>query len=95
MRGVVSSIVPDRGFGFVRDEAGDEFFFHRSALKAVDFEELAEGVAVEFEVKNHEEGDQAGERPRAVNVRLADDAIPAVDNEPLPAEKVRADQTGR
>jgi cold shock CspA family protein len=86
---MISSLAPDRGFGFITDDAGDEFFFHRGALTATDFEELAEGVAVEFEVKNDEKGDEPGERPRAVNVRLADDAVPAVDNELLPSEKVR------
>ena len=88
MHGIISSVVPDRGFGFITSDDGDEFFFHRSALTATDFEELAEGVAVEFEVQNSESGDERTERPRAVNVRLADDAIPAVDNEPLPREKI-------
>lgn len=87
MHGVISSLVPDRGFGFIADAAGDEFFFHRTALTGTDFEELAEGVAVEFEVQNSEPGDQPGERPRAVNIRLAEDAVPAVDNEALPREK--------
>ena len=42
---------------------------------------------VEFTV-GREEGDRPDEGPRAVDVRLADDAIPAVDNTPLPAEKL-------
>ena len=86
MRGTVSSVVADRGFGFIADADGREFFFHRSSLQATDFEELAEGVAVEFEV-GQEPADERGERPRAVNVRLAEDAVPAVDHEVLPPEK--------
>jgi cold shock protein len=88
MHGLISSLVADRGFGFITSDAGDEFFFHRNALVATDFEDLAPGVSVEFEVQNSEHGDEQGERPRAVNIRLADDAIPAVDNELLPSEKI-------
>jgi CspA family cold shock protein len=86
MRGTVASVVPERGFGFITTADGGEFFFHRGALQAVDFEELAEGVEVEFEVGD-EPGDQPGERPRAVNIRLAETAVPAVDHEVLPREK--------
>ena len=87
MRGVISNLIQERGFGFVRAD-DQEFFFHRNALQGgTDFGDLAEGIAVEFEVGD-EHGDEHGEKPRAVNVRLADDAIPAVDHEVLPKEKV-------
>ena len=88
MHGRITSISPERGFGFIAADDGGEFFFHRSALHGVDFEELAEGVTVEFTL-GHETGDRPDEGPRAVDIRLADDAIPAVDNEALPPEKVR------
>jgi len=88
MHGTVASISPERGFGFITpDDEGGEVFFHRSALHGADFEELAAGVAVDFTL-GHEEGDQPSEGLRAVDVRLADDAIPAVDHEVLPAEKL-------
>lgn len=87
MEGRVSSLAAERGFGFISDADGNEFFFHRAALQGTEFEELAEGVAVEFEVGRGEPGDEPGERPRAVNVRLADRAVPAVDHEVLPPEK--------
>ncbi len=87
MHGTVARISPERGFGFIEATDGREFFFHRSALHGVEFEELAPGVGVEFEV-GHEPGDEVGEGPRATSVRLADDAIPAVDNELLPPEKI-------
>ena len=88
MHGSIASITPERGFGFIAaDDDGGEYFFHRSALHGVEFEELAPGVTVEFTL-GHEQGDRPDEGPRAVDVRLADDAIPAVDNEALPAEKL-------
>jgi len=88
MHGTIARISTERGFGFLTpDEEGGEVFFHRSALHGADFDELAEGVTVEFRL-GHEEGDQPNEGLRAVDVRLADDAIPAVDHETLPAEKL-------
>ena len=87
MHGTVSRLSPEGGFGFIEATDGREFFFHRSALHGVELKELASGVGVAFEV-GHEPGDEVGEGPRATNVRLADDAIPAVDGEVLPAEKL-------
>ena len=87
MQGTVDRVVADGGFGFVIGPNGEEYFFHRSALSGVEFEELAPGVPVEFQATEGE-GDAPDEHLRAVNVRLAPDAIPAVDNEPLPPGKV-------
>ena len=87
MQGTVDRVVADDGFGFIIGPNGEEYFFHRSALKGGEFEELGPGVSVLFEA--HEgKGDAPDEHLRAVNVRLAPDAIPAVDNEPLPPGKV-------
>ena len=87
MHGTVDRVVAEQGFGFVIGPNGEEYFFHRSGLKGTEFEDLGPGVAVEFQAAT-EEGDRPDEHLRAVNVRLADDAIPAVDNEPLPPEKI-------
>jgi CspA family cold shock protein len=87
MQGRITSLVADRGFGFITTDEGEQFFFHRTALQATDFEELAEGVRVVFDVGHDTSGDEPAERPRAVSVRLADDAVPAVDHERLPASK--------
>ena len=86
MEGTVARLAPEGGFGFITGENGQEFFFHRSALQAVDFEELAPGSAVVFEA-GQETGDQPGEHTRAVNVRLAPGQTAAVDHEILPEEK--------
>ncbi|HEX6510989.1 MAG TPA: cold shock domain-containing protein [Chloroflexota bacterium] len=77
----------DEGFGFLR--AGhQEFFFHRTGLNATDFEGLAVGMPVDFSVSTNPKGDEQGEHARAVNVRIAEDVLPASDNEPLPPEKL-------
>lgn len=89
MRGTVQKLVADRGFGFIVDEGGREYFFHQNALQGVSYEDLGPGVAVDLELERDPKGDEEGERPRAVNIRLADDAVPAVEHEVLPAEKTR------
>jgi cold shock CspA family protein len=78
MHGTIARLVPERGFGFIRADDGHEFFFHRNALHATRFEDLAPGTAVDFQV-GREEGDRPDEGPRAVSVHLAADALPAVD----------------
>lgn len=76
--GTIVRMVPERGFGFVRSDEGYEYFFHRSALNATRYEDLAPGIAVVFRI-GEEEGDREDERPRAVYLRLAGAAEPAVD----------------
>ena len=88
MHGKIASVSPERGVGIITpDEEGGEVVFRRNALHGVDFEEMAPGMAVEFML-----GQEAGARPseglRAVDVRLVDNAAPAVDHEALPAEKL-------
>jgi len=87
MHGKIASISTDGGFGFITpDEEGGEILFHRNALHGAAFQELAPGVAVEFML-----GQEAGARPseglRAVDVRLADDAVPALDRGAPPSEQ--------
>ena len=88
MRGRVDRLIPAEGYGFIIADNGQELFFHRSALEGVDWEEIAPGTMLEFDVKAHATGDEPGEHPRAVSVRLAPDAVPAADHERLPAEKL-------
>lgn len=61
--GTIKRLVRDRGFGFIRDDGGQEWFFHRSAVKTGSFEELNEGQRVAFDEEPSAKG------PRAGNIR--------------------------
>jgi cold shock protein len=61
--GTIKRLVRDRGFGFIRDDGGQEFFFHRSAVRDTPFEQLNEGQRVVFEEE------PSGKGPRANNIR--------------------------
>ena len=64
--GTIKKVVAERGFGFISAEDGKEYFFHRSGLQApLDFDRLAGGERVSFEVQNSPRG------PRAVQVTAA------------------------
>jgi CspA family cold shock protein len=56
--------ITEKGFGFIKGET-QEFFFHRSAVEGIEFEELREGQAVEYDETEGPKG------PRAENVRPA------------------------
>ena len=60
--GTIKRLVRDRGFGFIRDDGGQEWFFHRSGTQT-SFDQLAEGQRVAFDEESSEKG------PRAGNVR--------------------------
>jgi CspA family cold shock protein len=59
--GTVKRIVFDKGFGFVADGSGREYFFHQSSCTG--FQQLREGQTVTFEPGQGPKG------PRAENVR--------------------------
>jgi cold shock protein len=63
--GRIKKIIPDRGFGFVRADDGNEVFFHRTELTLIDFDQLEEGQSVEFDIVDSPKG------PRARNLRQA------------------------
>jgi cold shock protein len=65
--GTIAHLVGDRGFGFIRDERGQELFFHATSVEGVAFEELHEGQSAEFD----REGDTRGRVDRAAHVRPA------------------------
>jgi CspA family cold shock protein len=78
--GVIKRLEHERGYGFIRPAgASDDVFFHSSALQGLVFDQLNEGQAVDFE-KQPDERDPR--RTRAVNVRVAEQAAPAVHNTP-------------
>ena len=61
--GTIKRLVRDRGFGFIRDEGGQEWVFHRSSVNSGSFEELNEGQRVSFDEEPSAKG------PRAGNIR--------------------------
>jgi len=61
--GKIRTLRVDKGFGFIKDDTGKEFFFHRSAVYGEGLENLREGDSVEFDVGEGPKG------PRAENVR--------------------------
>jgi CspA family cold shock protein len=63
MTGTIKTLRAEKGFGFIRDDAGKEFFFHESAIYGEGIDKLREGDRVEFEVGVGPKG------PRAENVR--------------------------
>lgn len=87
MQGTVDRVNGEEGFGFLIGPNGEEYFFHRSALLDAEWGDIAPGVPVWFQAAE-EPGDRPDEHLRAVNVRLTEDAVPGVDNEPLPPEKI-------
>jgi CspA family cold shock protein len=60
--GSIKRLVRDRGFGFIRDDGGQEWFFHRSSVQG-SFDQLNEGQRVSFDEEPSAKG------PRAGNVR--------------------------
>ncbi|MEX2011765.1 MAG: cold shock domain-containing protein [Chloroflexota bacterium] len=64
--GTIKKVVADRGFGFITAEDGKDYFFHRDGLdSSLDFDRLAGGEKVTFEVEASPRG------PRATKVTAA------------------------
>lgn len=59
MKGQVRTIRVDKGFGFIKDEGGNEYFFHSSAVEGQGFGALREGEDVEFSVGQGPKGPRA------------------------------------
>jgi CspA family cold shock protein len=45
-----------KGFGFIKQEGGEDVFCHHSSIQSDGFRTLAEGQQVEFEVKRGPKG---------------------------------------
>jgi CspA family cold shock protein len=59
--GTIKKVVAERGFGFITATDGKEYFFHRNSLESsLDFDRLAGGEKVEFEVEESPKGPRAG-----------------------------------
>lgn len=62
LRGSVKWFDPEKGWGFIRLEDGDEVFVHHSDIEGTGFRSLRDGAEVELDVERAERG------PRARNV---------------------------
>jgi len=66
MRGTICHFVTERGFGFVRPDAGGEnVFVHITAALRAGIDDLAVGDVLEFDVSTDRRG-----RTEAINIRL-------------------------
>ena len=63
MTGTIARLQVEKGFGFIKDSAGKDYFFHRSAVVGEGMENLREGDSVEFTAGQGPKG------PRAESVR--------------------------
>ena len=59
MQGKVKWFNPDKGFGFIETEEGNDVFVHFSAIQSDGFKTLDEEQTVEFEVVEADRGPQA------------------------------------
>ncbi|MCT4418243.1 cold-shock protein [Lactococcus cremoris] len=65
IKGTVKWFNPDKGFGFITSEDGQDVFAHFSQIQTSGFKTLDEGQKVTFDV-------EAGQRgPQAVNIEKA------------------------
>ncbi len=65
-RGIVRKLIADRGYGFITGDDRKDYFFHRSGVEpTLDFDRLAGGERVAFEIEANPRGS------RAVKVRAA------------------------
>jgi cold shock CspA family protein len=68
LNGFVKKKFPDRGYGFIKAEDGQDYFFHLSDLMFdLTFDDVTEGKDVEFMVKKEASPEEAG---AATNVRF-------------------------
>lgn len=63
LTGKIRTLRVDKGFGFIKDDKGQEYFFHQSAIYGEGIADLRDCDSVEFEVGQGPKG------PRAENVR--------------------------
>jgi len=59
MQGKVKWFNPDKGYGFIETEEGNDVFVHFSAIQSDGFKTLEEEQAVEFDVVEGNRGSQA------------------------------------
>ena len=58
-QGTVKWFNPEKGYGFIRQENGEDVFVHYSAISGDGFKSLEEGQKVQFDVTPGRKGPQA------------------------------------
>jgi cold shock protein len=62
LTGSIKKVVPERGFGFIAADDGQEYFFHRSGIDGtLDFDRLGGGERVNFDVERSDKGLRANQ----------------------------------
>lgn len=64
MKGIVKWFNKQKGYGFIRDENGNDVFVHYSNILMDGYKNLEEGQTVQFEIADNEKG------IKAINVTL-------------------------
>lgn len=64
-QGKVKWFNPEKGYGFIEQEGGDDLFVHFSEIQMDGFKTLNEGQAVEFDITEGQNG-----KSQASNVRI-------------------------
>jgi CspA family cold shock protein len=59
MVGTVKWFNPEKGFGFIEREGGEDVFVHFSAIQAGGYKSLDEGQKVQFDIEQGQRGPQA------------------------------------
>lgn len=59
MEGTVKWFNPDKGYGFITVDDGEDVFVHFSAIQSDGFKTLDEGQKVSFDIKSGDRGNQA------------------------------------
>lgn len=70
MKGRVKWFSPERGYGFIATEQGDDVFVHYTGISGTGYRSLEEGQYVEFEITTGPKGRQA------TNVRVVESRTP-------------------
>ena len=58
-RGTVKWFNDQKGYGFIAQESGKDIFVHHKDIQGTGFKTLSEGQAVEFEIGQSPQGEQA------------------------------------
>ena len=74
--GKITKLIKDRGFGFITDDFGTLYFFHYSAINpksSIKFDNLMEGMEVEFTGEPGDKGPRA--KPRTLLVKYGNNNL--------------------